>query len=124
VRSDRTLRKWYKTINKRFFGNDLPDNVCVRWGDEQEEEREDNWEDKYFGDVDRANDGYHEYVIVLSEKRNTAASQTLSTLIHEMIHISTGLKDNHGPVFEAKRVELSDKGIFKKHALIKNLTIF
>ena len=124
MKSDRTLRKWYKLINRKFFHGELTNNVCIRWADETEDEREENWEERYFADVDKANDGRHEYVIVLSKKKNNAAIQTLSSLIHEMIHVATGLRDDHGDAFDKWHKLLTERGVFKKHALLKGRTIF
>jgi len=124
VESDRTLRKWYRIINRRFFDGACTNSCCVRWANEEEEAEEPEWEEKYFGQADVAKDGCHEFVIVLSRVRNVAISQRLSTLAHEMIHVATKLRDDHGPVFEQWRQLISDRGIFKKHALRRNLTIF
>jgi hypothetical protein len=122
LRSDKTLKKYYRLINKKFFENQLPDNVCVRWADEDEDGE--GFEERYFGIADRANDGYHEYVIVMSRSLNRPAVTRLSTLAHEMCHIATELRDNHGPAFERWRQTIADRGIFKKGALRKGLTLF
>ncbi len=124
MRSDPVLRKWYKKINKRFFDNQLPDNVCVRWANEEDDGETAKFEDKFFGWADRAGDNYHEYVIVLSKELNKQASTRLTTLAHEMCHIATDLKDNHGPAFSAWHEHLVVKGFFTKGALVKGLTIF
>jgi hypothetical protein len=123
MRSDRTLRKWYRQLNRRFFGNQLPDDVCVRWADDTEE-REAKWEEKYFGWADPAYDGRHRYVIIMSRRKITSLSLKAATLAHEMCHIATDLKDDHGPAFEQWRQYIGDRGIFKKHAVYKGLTLF
>jgi hypothetical protein len=123
MRSDPTLRNWYRIINRRFFDSQLPNDVCVRWAEDSEEDDE-RWEEKYFGSADKARDGRHSYVIVMSRKLNIPASTRLITLCHEMCHIATELKDNHGPAFEYWRQYIADRGIFKKNALRKGLTIF
>lgn len=123
MRSDPTLRKWYKTINRRFFENSLPDNVCVRWAN-PDEEKDARWEEKYFAEAREISSAYHCYEIVLSRPLNPRLSGKLSSLAHEMIHIKTSIRDDHGPAFEKWRRHISDRGIFKKHALVKNLTIF
>lgn len=122
MKSDRTLLKWYKKINKKFFDNYLPNNVLVRWANSEEESNE--WEDKYFGEASYLDNNYHLWQIVLSRYRNDKACTKLSTLAHEMIHIATNGADDHGPAFEKWRQYISDRGFFKKHALIKNLTTF
>lgn len=123
MRSDRTLLKWYRKINRRFFDGTCPDNVCVRWATDIEE-NDRRWEDKYFGGAGRSDDGYHEWDLCLSRKLNKKLSQKLSSIAHEMIHIATEQRDDHGPAFEKWRVHISERGIFKKHALVKDLTIF
>lgn len=122
MKSDRTLKKYYDRINKRFFQGELPQNTCVRWLDPDEDDP--RLEDKIFGYTDLANDGYHKYQIALSKKMCGPASARATTLIHEMIHVYTGMRDDHGPAFESARQMLSDRGIYKKGAVIKGLTIF
>jgi hypothetical protein len=125
VKSDRTLLKWYRLINKKFFDGACPDRVCVRWA-EPDEDREPRWEKKYFGEASRSEDaeGHHDYQIVMSKPLNKQWIVRISTLVHEMIHLATDLKDDHGPAFEHWRQYVSDRGIFKKHALRKGSTLF
>lgn len=123
MRSNRALLRWYKIINKRFFNNQLTNNVCVRYADPDEADEID-CEYKEFGSASKASDDYHEYEIVLSKAMNTHLLTKLNTLAHEMIHVATDLKDDHGPAFETWRQYISDRGIFKKNALRKGLTIF
>ncbi len=122
MRSDRTLKKWYRFINKKFFENQLSQNVCVRWADEDEDGQE--FEETYFGVACLARDGYHDYEIILSYELNRKFTVAMSTLAHEMIHIATELRDNHGPVFAKWHQILTDRGFFKKGALRKGLTLF
>ena len=122
VNSDPTLKRYYNRINKRFFLGELPNNVCVRWLDSEEDDA--NLEDKLFGYADKASDGYHKYQIVMSRTMCGPASSRMTTLIHEMIHVYTGMRDDHGPAFEKARQMLSDRGIYKKGAVIRGLTIF
>ena len=134
MKSDRTLLKWYRKVNRRFFDGQLPENVCVRWANDAEE-KEVKWEEKYFGwATQNENEGhnprYHSYTIVLSRSHHGGAKQCrphsaiLSTLAHEMVHLATQLRDDHGDAFEKWRQYIADRGIFRKHALVKNLTIF
>ena len=130
MRSDKCLRRWYKLINKKFFNNDLPDNVCVRWANELEIEK---FEEKYFAWTSDKNDSpaafsedryKHEYAIIISKRKNPGKTAVLATLAHEMCHVATKMRDDHGPAFEAQRKAISDRGIFKKGAVLKGLTIF
>ena len=117
MQSDRTLRKWYRHINRRYFDGACSNSVLVRWADETEE-------------VDpccawaQPADGRHKYQIVINRAKNPTASAWLSTLAHEMIHIATELQDSHGPAFERWREYIAHRGIFRKHALHKHITIF
>jgi glutaredoxin-related protein len=94
----------------------------VRWLDPDEDDP--RLEDKLFGFADHCNDGCHKYQIVLSKSMCKYASTRFTTLIHEMIHVFLELRDDHGPAFERVRQMLSDRGIFKKGAVIRRLTIF
>jgi SprT-like family len=124
VKSDPTLLGWYRHINEKFFDGACPDSVCVRWADPDEMESR-RWEKKYFGEASVSEfDEYHDYQIVLSKPLNKQWIVRISTLVHEMIHLATDLKDDHGPAFEKWRVRISERGIFKKHALRKGYTLF
>ena len=126
MRSDRTLLRWFRLINHKFFNNELPQDTCVRWADETDIKKDARCEDKYFGWADTADseDRRHTYVIVLSREQNSKWCVRIGTLAHEMCHIATKLKDSHGAVFESQRQLIADRGIFKKHALRKGLTLF
>ncbi len=123
MRSDKCLKRWYRAINKNFFDNELPNNVCVRWVNEEDKEEEEGCEHRYFAWTNKLQ-GQHSYCIVISKTKNPGKTAVLATLAHEMIHVSTGMRDDHGPAFEAKRQMIADKGIFKKNALLKGRTIF
>jgi hypothetical protein len=122
VKSDPVLKRHYNRINKRFFLGELPQDTCVRWLDSDEDDP--RLEDKVFGYADKANDGYHTYQIALSRTLNGPSSSRMSTLIHEMIHLATNLRDDHGEAFERVRQTLSDRGVYRKGAVIPGLTIF
>jgi|SRR5581483_7130418 len=128
MKSDRTLRKWYCTINRRFFDGLCSDKVCVRWANESEEQ-EARWEEQYFGWAQPIEHPRYRFALVLSQiknqpKRNYLGTLALSTLAHEMCHIATECRDDHGPAFENWRVHIAARGIFRKHALYRNVTIF
>jgi hypothetical protein len=121
MRSDRTLLRWYKIINKRFFDGACPDRVCIRWADPEDS----HWEKKCFGEASLSvDDEHHDYQIVMSKSLNEQWVTRMSTLVHEMIHLATQLRDDHGPAFERWRQLLSDRGLFKKHALRRGCTLF
>lgn len=116
MRSDATLKKWYSLINKKFFYGELPQNVIVRWAKDGEEPD--------MASANQADDHKHSYVIVMNREKITTQSVKLSSLLHEMIHVATGLRDNHGPLFEEWRVKLGERGAFKKGALLKGISLF
>jgi hypothetical protein len=124
MRSNPALKSWYRKINKKFFDNQLTNNVCVRWANEDDDGEVSKFEEKFFGWADVADDGKHEYVIVLSKKLNVPKSTRLTTLAHEMVHVATNLRDNHGEAFSEWHKVLTEKGFFEKGKLVKGLTIF
>lgn len=125
MKSDKTLKKWYRIINKRFFHNELPGNVCVRWGSEEDLEEDERWEEKYNGMAFKEDAGsYHYGTILISNSLRTFPCTRLATLVHEMCHLATDFRDEHGPAFEEWRKIIGDRGVFKKSALLRNLTIF
>src|SRR5574337_222948 len=119
MRCDPTLKKWYRRINRKFFLDELPNNVIVRYGNEDDDDL-----DAYLGLSELCADGRHKYQIIINKEKNVSATIRFGTLIHEMVHIATGLRDDHGPAFETWRATLADRGIFKKGALYKGLTLF
>lgn len=124
MRSDPTLKRWYKTINKRFFDNKLTNNTCVRWANEADDEEEERCEEKYFGWADHSEETPHKYVIVLSKIKITSLSLKLHVIAHEMCHVATDIRDDHGPAFEKWRQYIADRGVFRKGAVAKNVTLF
>lgn len=116
MRSDPTLKRWYSTINKKFFFGELPSNVIVRWAFADEE--------KDIACTERVYDERHCYEVLLNRDKNPTNSQKLSSLIHEMIHIATHYRDNHGPLFAEWHLKLTERGAFKKGALLKGISLF
>lgn len=116
MRSDPTLKKWYTLINKKFFFGELPSNVIVRWallGEEND-----------IACIERIYGERHCYEVTLNRDKNKTNSQKLSSLIHEMIHIATHYRDNHGPLFAEWHLKLTERGAFKKGALLKGISLF
>jgi hypothetical protein len=125
MRSDPVLRKWYKTINKKFFDNYLPANTCVRWSNEDDRDEDERCDDKYNGWATVIDDEYKpRFLIVISNTLKKSMCTKLHTLLHEMCHLGTGLKDAHGPAFSSWHEHLVVKGAFKKGSVVKNLTLF
>jgi hypothetical protein len=123
MRSDRTLKAWFREINSKFFDNELPDNVCVRWADDDELVAEGCEIGDYCGWADKG-DGRHLYKIVIDTSLRGQHTLHLGTLVHEMIHVATELRDEHGPAFDRWHKILTERGLFKKGALRRGLTLF
>ena len=115
--SDRSLKHWYRELNRRFFNGELPDNIVVRWARAGEE-----------SDVactEKLNpDNKNKYLILLNRAKNPTASIKLSSLAHECVHVATQYRDNHGEAFDDWHKKLTDRGLFKKGALLSNITLF
>src|SRR6266496_411938 len=107
--SDRTLKKWYRKINQKFFFGELPANVIVRWALPGEEPD--------IACCERIRGKRHCYEIRLNRDLNQKSSQKLSSLLHEMVHVATQCKDSHGPLFTEWHLKLTERGAFKKGAL-------
>ena len=125
MRSDKTLKKRYNNINRRFFHNVLPSNICVRWVCEEDLDENEELEEDYSGlawKEDRASRHYG--TIVISNNLRNDWRLAMAILVHEMCHVATDFRDEHGPAFELWRQTIGDRGIFRKGAIYKGLTIF
>lgn len=128
VRSDKTLKRYYRIINRKFFNDELPNNVCVRYVNEDDTDEEERCEENYFGWTEEATKG-HSFVIVISKAKNPGPTMTgrCATLAHEMIHVMTwnqNLKDDHGKTFSDWHETLTKRGLFRKGAVLRSLTLF
>jgi hypothetical protein len=115
-KSTRSLRAWYEVINTKFFYGELPANVIVRWAESGEE--------KDIACLSAADNPHYSWVILLNKEKISTQSQKLSALLHEMLHVATGNRDNHGPAFDEWHAKMTERGAFRKGALIKNVTLF
>lgn len=119
MRSDRRLLYWYNLIREKFFYGEIEisPNVCVRWStvDDQDE--------RNMGSADLCHDGYHDYEILINPEYNPCLNVILTTLVHEMCHIATDLRDEHDEPFERVRKLLDKRGIFKLGAVRKGATL-
>ena len=123
MRSDKNLKRWYNTVNKKFFFGALPSNVCVRYANEDDRDEDFRCDEKFYGWADTA-DGRHKYVIVISKIKNPGPVAKLATLAHEMIHCATNLRDDHGAAFSDWHEKLTERGLFRKNAILHGLTLF
>jgi hypothetical protein len=116
-KSTRSLRAWYERINAKFFFGELPANVIVRWTVPEDSESD-------IAAISAADNKRYSWVIVLNAKKISTKSQLLSSLLHECIHVATGNRDCHGPVFSEWHQKLIERGAFKKGALLRGITLF
>jgi hypothetical protein len=123
MKSDASLKRWYRLINKRFFHNELPNNVCVRYVTDEDEDEDEGCEERYYGWTTDTSP-LHKYVIIISRIKNPGPVAKLATLAHEMIHVKTGLRDDHGKIFSDCHEMLTERGLFRKGAILKGLTLF
>ena len=124
MQSNRALKKHFRTLNRRFFDGELPDNVCVRWMDDGDLDEDIKCEDRFNGFCHKTKEHPHCGVIVLNQELKKDKGHLLSVLAHECIHVLLQYRDDHGPAFERERLKLSDKGFFRKSAVLEGLTLF
>jgi hypothetical protein len=117
-RSDRSLKSFYRIINRKFFNGELPDNIIVRWARAGEESAVASC-----SPIENP-DNKNKYLILLNRAKNPTASIKLATLAHEMIHIATQFRDEHGPAFDEWHEKLTQRGLFRKGALLSHVTLF
>jgi len=115
--SDRSLKRYYRIMNTKFFDGNLSDKVLVRWAKKGEE--------KDIACADKLpSENKNEYIILLNPSKVSTDSQKLSSLLHEMIHVATKCADDHGPTFSAWHKKLTNRGAFKKGAVLADTTLF
>jgi hypothetical protein len=115
-KSTRSLRAWYEVINAKCFYGELPANVIVRWSEPGEEND--------IAAMGPAENKKYSWVIVLNREKISTQSQKLSALLHEMIHVATGNRDSHGKAFDVWHAKLTERGAFRKGAVLKGITLF
>jgi hypothetical protein len=114
-KSTPSLKRFYRLMNRKFFDSSLPDNVVVRWDSTEPDVACTEKHDK---------DNPTAYVITFNPKKNPTKSILLAAMLHEMVHIAAGWKDNHGPLFSKWHRKLTKRGAFEKHAVLKDVTLF
>ena len=125
MRSDKTLKTWYNKINRRFFHGTLPSNICVRWISEEDLEEDEKLEEDNSGLAWKDDiESRHYGTIVISNDLRNDWRLAIAILVHEMCHVATDFRDEHGPAFEEWRRIIGERGIFRKSAIYKGLTIF
>jgi hypothetical protein len=115
-KSDPSLKRYYRLMNSKFFEGTLPDNVLVRWARPGEESD--------CASTERRPQDPNQYVILLNRKKCASASIKLVHLLHEMVHVATHNRDDHGSDFSAWHRLLTQRGAFEKGAVLKDITLF
>ena len=80
MQSDKRLKRYYNLINKKFFNNELPHNVCVRYVNEDDKDEDYNCEEKYYGWLSEPEDNRHKWTIIISKPKNPGRTALLNTL--------------------------------------------
>lgn len=117
MRSDRTLKKWYREANQEYFDSQLPKNTIVRWGTEEEWEDEEDGA-RNLGDTDVAGRPMEVRLSPVLHRLHWWGIAKI-TLYHEMIHILLEIKkvkqeNDHDDRFEKEMLRLAKLGAFKK----------
>jgi hypothetical protein len=99
------LEVWYTSYNAVYFGDRLPKDTILQYGEP----------DGDCGETFRRPDGG--FRIVVSPTCNVTEPEVVMTLIHEMVHVdqynTNHDLDCHGPTFQNEMKELAQMGIFK-----------
>lgn len=103
VRSNPTLKRLYRKLNKRWFGGRLPKDTIIVWSD-------------ILGTgAARCSEEGGQYIIRLNTNYRSSRVVGLS-LLHEMAHIATfDEKAEHGPRWLAEMHRLSNAGAFEDY---------
>ena len=101
--SNQELKKFYLHLNKEFFSNKLDKKMKLRFADDLKDE-DDNIE------LNGCQEGDE---IVLDSSLKLGSMEYIQIiLLHEMCHAALPHDVNHGIVFQAKIVELFNKGAY------------
>jgi hypothetical protein len=101
ILSVRRQRRWFRTFNRRYFGNQLPPRTRLNFHEA---------------------DGYWGWVLgdakdscTLSMHHHCKADSRVGRifLLHEMVHIHLDPYPFHGPRFEAEMRRLANEGAFQ-----------
>lgn len=115
MRSNPTLRKWYKTYNRKYFHNQLPKDTKVYY---EEELIDEGIRKQTYGEMDWTDKKAPEIRINPLLREQGWHSMILLTLLHEMAHvekIQRKLKgSDHGKAWEGIMLRLAKQGAFSE----------
>jgi hypothetical protein len=117
MRSDPTLKRYYRELNKKWFKGELPASTKCVWGPISEHKQNGKGSGAMaFCESPTDDDPFFLISFDPRLKKLNWWNLVRSTMIHEMVHVWTKNRDSHGPVFEAKMRELANAGAFKKRS--------
>ena len=102
-KSDKTLKLWYRQLNKKWHNNELPDDTIVCWYATPR---------SVVALTEKLEDG--RFRILFHPSMYEFHKYIKLTLHHEMLHVKhwrPGLVD-HGRVFQQSMLELASRGAF------------
>lgn len=94
---DRTLRRWYREANTRWFEGKLPDDVDVLYA-------------PHAGCVGIAGQSGDSFFIQVNPAYAMDVSIVKLTLLHEMAHVALWPYRTHGPKFQQEMLRLANAG--------------
>jgi hypothetical protein len=107
--NDRDLKFFYRRFNKKFFHNQLPNNLTVRFASPAQ------FTQKGLGKrtcaITLIEDG-KAYAIIVKKTRGKTWAYIKADLLHEMVHVKNP-RLAHGPRFQKEMLRLAQIGAFK-----------
>jgi hypothetical protein len=102
--TDKNLRNWYLSYNRRYFHEELPPNLPVYFGACGKKNLGVTWFDET-GAVTE---------IIMSTWLRESGRCTKIFLLHELLHLYVGNKERsyHGPIWRRERKRLLDSGAY------------
>lgn len=113
--SSPALKRLFNDLNTHYWEGALPANTIVRWGTRREmtegkgKKKKEAWGFFYYDDANIPT------ILLTDEMRRRNWGKTAeSTLLHEMVHLSTKGRDSHRKVFIREMRRLVNAGAFDK----------
>lgn len=115
MRSDPTLKRWFRVYNRRYFQSSLPAATKVLWAEEIQEDLGATTDDPSTAHTMAATDVSRSPTppeIYLNRRILPFWKVVRATLLHEMAHVAKP-RAGHGAVFDAEIGRLWEMGAFK-----------
>jgi hypothetical protein len=100
VKSDRQLRRWYNEFNRKWFNDELPKDIAVRY----------EVVDGAQAEADPQNDGT--WILRIHPAIAWSSRNAAFALIHEMVHVKTECM-GHGKEFQDEMLRLAQCGALR-----------